>query len=222
MAGYRASIGCWVGALAVLVTLSGCDAIAWFIEEVAAETEPQRAPEAEPLVEEAEERLSERPDTSTARSETQVITFRSILDDEEMSREERIQAFKNLGPAALQNPAARSNVSGGPPTASARRQPRQTEPSKSEIAVARRRVPVVMYSTAWCGVCRRARKYFQEAGISFVEHDVDEDPTAREAYLRLNPRRSVPTIKVGDEVVIGFSVQAVNLALDTAARSRLN
>jgi glutaredoxin-like YruB-family protein len=79
-----------------------------------------------------------------------------------------------------------------------------------------------MYATNWCGVCKRARQYFKQEGISFVEHDVDEDPRAREEYLRLNPRRSVPTIKVGDEVIVGFSAQAVNRALDSAARSRLN
>jgi len=80
----------------------------------------------------------------------------------------------------------------------------------------------VMYSTDWCGVCRRARQYFAENQISFEEHDVDRDPRAREEYLRLNPRRSVPTIKVGDEVIVGFSAQAVNAALDSAARRRLN
>ena len=78
-----------------------------------------------------------------------------------------------------------------------------------------------MYSTTWCGVCKRARTYFQETGISFVEYDVDENASARAEYLQLNPRRSVPTIKVGDEVIVGFSAQAVNTALDAAARSRL-
>ena len=222
MAGHRTSIESLVGALLVLTALSGCDEIAQFIENTVGAAEPQPASQAEPINEEAEAELPERPATSTARSETQVITFRSILDNREMSREERIRAFENLGPAALQNPVARSNVSGGPPTPGARQQPRQTEPSQSEVAAARRRVPVVMYSTAWCGVCKRARKYFQDAGISFVEHDVDEDAVAREEYLRLNPRRSVPTIKVGDEVIVGFSPQAVNTALDAAARSRLN
>ena len=222
MVGYRVSSGLWVGALFVLATLSGCDEVLRFIDDTVAASEPQPAPRAEPADEEAEAKLPERPATSTARSETQVITFRSILDNAEMSREERIRAFENLDPAALQKPVARSNVSAGPPSASARRQPRQTEPTKSEISAARHRVPVVMYATAWCGVCKRARKYFQEAGISFVEHDVDEDPAAREEYLRLNPRRSVPTIKIGDEVIVGFSAQAVNTALNAAARNRLN
>jgi glutaredoxin-like YruB-family protein len=219
MSGHRVSSQLWVAALLVAAALSGCEEISGFVENAVGSTEP--APQVEPTGEEGEEKLPERPATSTATSETQVITFRSILDNKELSREERIRAFENLDPAALQKPVARSNVTGAPPAVSTRRQPRQAEPSRSELSAARRRVPVVMYSTTWCGVCKRARTYFQETGISFVEYDVDENASARAEYLQLNPRRSVPTIKVGDEVIVGFSAQAVNTALDAAARSRL-
>ena len=222
MPGYRASIGLWAGALCICAAASGCDEISRFIEDTVGATEAPPPPPAEPTDEEVEEKLPERPATSTATSETRVITFGSILENRELSREERIRAFENLGPAALQKPVARSNVSGGPTTPSARRSSTPSEPTAYQISAARRRVPVVMYSTAWCGVCKRARKYFQEAGISFTEHDVDEDAAARAEYLRLNPRRSVPTIKIGDEVIIGFSAQAVDSALNAAARSRLN
>lgn len=207
-----------VGAFAALAALSGCDRLLNFLDETASALDPQTPASAEPEVEEADVALPERPATSTARSETDVITFRSILNDREMTQEERIRAFESLGPAALQKPMVPSTVSGGPPSPSARPRPRTSEPSASEVSAARRRVPVVMYATAWCGVCRRARKYFREEGIAFVEHDVDQDPVAREEYLRLNPRRSVPTIKVGDEVIVGFSAQAVKAALDAAAR----
>ncbi|MBW2588416.1 MAG: glutaredoxin family protein [Deltaproteobacteria bacterium] len=222
MAGHRVSSQLWVATLLVATALSGCEEISGFVENAVGATEPQPPPQAEHGGEETEAKLPERPATSTATSETQVITFRSILDNRELSREERIRAFENLDPAALQKPVARSNVTGGPPTASIRRQPRQDEPSQSELSAARRRVPVVMYSTSWCGVCKRARKYFHEAGISFVEYDVDENASARAEYLRLNPRRSVPTIKVGDEVIVGFSAQAVNAALDAATQGRLH
>jgi glutaredoxin-like YruB-family protein len=217
-----ASIDLLIGAFAVLAVTSGCDQVATLLADAISPTEAQPPAVTDPALTEVEAALPERPATSTARSETDVITFRSILDNKEMTQKERIRAFESLGPAALQKPIARSNVSGGPPTANARREPRQDAPSASELSTARRRVPVVMYSTTWCGVCERARKYFQQEGISFLEHDVDEDPAARDEYLRLNPRRSVPTIKVGDEVIVGFSAQAVNTALDSAARSRLN
>jgi len=220
--GWWGSMRLLAGGIIAVAVASGCEEIAALVDDYLPSTEPQVAPEDEPQVEAIEEKLPERPASSTARSETEVITFRSILENPTMTREQRIRAFENLDPAALQKPVVGSNVSGGPTTATTRGPPGQAGPSAPELAAARRRVPVVMYSTDWCGVCRRARQYFAENQISFEEHDVDRDPRAREEYLRLNPRRSVPTIKVGDEVIVGFSAQAVNAALDSAARRRLN
>ena len=211
-----------IGAVTALAGLTGCDQLLRLLDEAADAIDPQASAANEPAVEEADAALPERPATSTAKSETDVITFGSILGDRKMTQEERIRAFESLGPAALQKPMVRSTVSGGPPTPSAQPRARHDEPGASELSAARRRVPVVMYSTSWCGVCKRARKYFQQEGIAFVEHDVDTDRAARDEYLRLNPRRSVPTIKVGQEVIVGFSAQAVNAALDTAARTSLN
>lgn len=216
------SIQSFIAASLALAVVSGCDQLSDLVGDTVSRTEAPAPSPTKPAVEEADEELPERPATSTARSETKVITFRSIMEDREMSREERIRALQNLDPAALQKPVARSNVSAGPPAGVTQRGARQTGPDERQLFVARRRVPVVMYATNWCGVCKRARQYFKQEGISFVEHDVDEDPRAREEYLRLNPRRSVPTIKVGDEVIVGFSAQAVNRALDSAARSSLN
>lgn len=214
-----------VPALALLALTAGCDQLADLADRLAdavVPAEPQAAPPDEPQVEETKPELPERPDSSTAHSETDVITFRSILENSQMTRKERIRAFENLDPAALQKPIARSNVSAAPQSEGGPRTARSAEPADWEIATARRRVPVVMYSTAWCGVCKRARAYFEEQRIAFEEHDVDKDPTARAQYLQLNPRRSVPTIKIADEVIVGFSAAAVERAMDAAARARLN
>jgi glutaredoxin-like YruB-family protein len=208
-----------LGALAATSTLAGCDAVLGWLDDLAAQTDPEPPPP-RAAAETPEEGLPEKPSTSTARSETEVISFRTVLENRELTREERIRAFQNLDPGALQKPVARANVSGAP-TAVRGRQPSR-EPADYEVAAARRRVPVVMYSTSWCGVCKRARKYFEEKRIAFEELDVDEDPSARAEYVRLNPRHSVPTIKIGDEVVVGFSAAAVERALDAAARSRMN
>ncbi len=214
-----------VVALPLFALVAGCDQLADLADRFAdavIPAEPQAAPSSEPEVEAVDTQLPERPATSTARSETDVISFRSILENEQMTRRERIRAFENLDPAALQKPVARGNVSAAPQRQGAERTAGNREPADWEIATARRRVPVVMYSTTWCGVCKRAREYFKEKRITFEEHDVDQDVAARAEYLRLNPRRSVPTIKIGDEVVVGFSAQAVELALNSAARGRLD
>lgn len=214
-----------VAALLLLILAAGCDRLADLADRLAdavIPAEPQAARRSEPKVEELDAELPERLATSTARSETEVISFRSILENKQMTRRERIRAFENLDPAALQKPVAKSNVSAAPQGQGSARTNGNREPADWEIATARRRVPVVMYSTAWCGVCKRARRYFEENRIPFEEHDVDHNPAARAEYLRLNPRRSVPTIKIADEVVVGFSAVAVERALDAAARARLN
>jgi mycoredoxin len=56
---------------------------------------------------------------------------------------------------------------------------------------------ITVYSTCWCGDCRRAKQFLRERGIAFREINVDENPEAEELVLRVNDgRRKVPTIGV--------------------------
>ena len=87
--------------------------------------------------------------------------------------------------------------------------------------VARRRVNVTMYATTWCSVCERARHYMNSQGISFVEHDVENSRSAGLRYRELNPRGGVPTLDVDGAVLVGFTPQALERAVDTAAKARI-
>jgi len=64
---------------------------------------------------------------------------------------------------------------------------------------------VTMYSTTWCGVCKRARQFFQAQKIPFREYDVEKTEKGRRDYKKLNGR-GVPIILVGDKRMNGFSV----------------
>jgi len=56
---------------------------------------------------------------------------------------------------------------------------------------------IIMYSTAGCGDCRRAKLFLKERNISFREVNVDADPEAEELILQVNDgRRTVPTFAV--------------------------
>ncbi len=58
---------------------------------------------------------------------------------------------------------------------------------------------IVMYSTAWCGDCRRAKRMFDALGVPYAEIDIDREPAAAETVIRLNHgNRSVPTIVFPD------------------------
>lgn len=78
-------------------------------------------------------------------------------------------------------------------------------------------VRITMYSTRWCGVCKTARNYMQQNSIAFTDIDVEHDTAAGAHLMQLNPRGSVPTITIEDEVLVGFSAAALNSAIERAA-----
>lgn len=58
---------------------------------------------------------------------------------------------------------------------------------------------IVMYGTAWCPDCRRARRVFETLGVSYTWVDIDHDAEARARVEALNNgARSVPTIVFPD------------------------
>lgn len=76
---------------------------------------------------------------------------------------------------------------------------------------------VVMYATAWCPYCAKARDYFARSGIAYTEHDVEKSASAKAAFKRLGGR-AVPLIVVGRERLNGFSEQGFEDMLARASR----
>lgn len=64
---------------------------------------------------------------------------------------------------------------------------------------------IVMYSTAWCGYCQRARNLLERKGAEFHEIKVDEDTQQRDVMLQKSGgRRTVPQIFIGERHVGGY------------------
>ncbi|MCP4552756.1 MAG: DUF4124 domain-containing protein [Bacteroidetes bacterium] len=64
---------------------------------------------------------------------------------------------------------------------------------------------VTMYSTSWCGYCKKARNYFKDNGIAYIEYDIEKDERAKRMYDALGAT-GVPVIIVGKKRMNGFSV----------------
>ena len=63
---------------------------------------------------------------------------------------------------------------------------------------------VVMYSTAVCPYCQRAKMLLKQRGVSEIEEvRIDQDPVQREEMMRLTQRRTVPQIFIGETHVGG-------------------
>jgi glutaredoxin 3 len=66
-------------------------------------------------------------------------------------------------------------------------------------------VPVVMYSTNFCGYCVRARSLLERKGAAVQEIKVDEDIRDRETMVKKSGgRRTVPQIFIGERHVGGY------------------
>ena len=68
---------------------------------------------------------------------------------------------------------------------------------------------VTMYSTAWCGVCRKARSFLRKEGIVFVEKDIEKSPEAGKELQRKAAAAGVevggvPVFDVGGRILSGF------------------
>jgi len=81
-----------------------------------------------------------------------------------------------------------------------------------------RGVQVIMYSTTWCGACKAARRYFEENGVRYDERDIEENDEWYEQCRALNPRMSVPTIRVGNRMMVGFSAANFEQLVEQARR----
>ena len=65
---------------------------------------------------------------------------------------------------------------------------------------------VVMYSTSWCGYCKKAARHFRKNNIPFTERDIEKSETAAREYKKLRGR-GVPVILIGDQRMNGFSAK---------------
>lgn len=63
---------------------------------------------------------------------------------------------------------------------------------------------VVIYTTTWCGVCKKAKGYFKRKQIPYTEYDVEKSRKGRRDYKKLKGK-GVPIILVGEQRMNGFS-----------------
>ncbi len=58
---------------------------------------------------------------------------------------------------------------------------------------------VTMFSTTWCGYCRRLKKQLERAGIDYTEVNIEEVPLAADFVAEVNDgNQTVPTVLFPD------------------------
>jgi mycoredoxin len=73
---------------------------------------------------------------------------------------------------------------------------------------------ITMYSTVWCGHCRRLKRELEAAGIDYVEVDIDQNSGHDDAIMAAaGGYRTVPTVAVGGRLLVNPSASDVKRAL---------
>ncbi|MEE6280203.1 mycoredoxin [Georgenia sp. MJ170] len=58
---------------------------------------------------------------------------------------------------------------------------------------------ITMYTTTWCGYCRRLKKQLDGEGIGYTEVNIEEDPAAAAYVEEVNGgNQTVPTVVFPD------------------------
>jgi len=78
---------------------------------------------------------------------------------------------------------------------------------------------VTMYSTTWCGYCRRLKLQLDAAGVTYDEVNIERDPEAAEFVENVNAgNRTVPTVRFPDSSALtNPSMAEVAAKLDALA-----
>lgn len=76
---------------------------------------------------------------------------------------------------------------------------------------------IIMYSAAWCGVCKKANRFLTKEGIPFIEKDIEKDKSAA-SELRNKAQQAgvsasgVPVFDVGGRILPGFDPDTLKRA----------
>ena len=62
-----------------------------------------------------------------------------------------------------------------------------------------------MYTTPWCGYCRRAKTLLEGKGIPYEEIDLDDDPAFRQTLFDLTGGWTVPQIVIDGRPIGGYT-----------------
>ncbi len=79
--------------------------------------------------------------------------------------------------------------------------------------------PLTIYTTPWCGYCRRLKSQLAREGIEIFEVDIEREPTAAEYVETVNGGfQTVPTVQFSDgSTLTNPSVRAVKQRIDELA-----
>ena len=79
-------------------------------------------------------------------------------------------------------------------------------------------LPIKLYTLSTCTHCKSLKGLLEESKVQFEFIDIDllekkERKAVMKDLRRINPKGSLPTVQIGDQVVVGFKEDEIKEAL---------
>lgn len=199
-----------------MLVVAGAGALVFARPRATGAIEPDFHSVVEPPVVASSDEVAPAP---VARTESAPVAPNAALDPARARELAMLRAMANGGTALPSDSASASPPPPEPPPLPPAPEPAaeaRAEPSAASLS----NVHVVVYTTSWCSVCKRAKKWMAANGVSYEERDVEtSDANARRMRI-LNPRGGVPTFDVEGQVMVGFSEDGLLATMRQAAQHR--
>jgi glutaredoxin 3 len=70
-----------------------------------------------------------------------------------------------------------------------------------------------IYTTTTCPYCIQTKKFLDEKGVTYTNHDVAADPEAKKEMIEKSSQMGVPVLIIDGNIVVGFDRQEIEAAL---------
>jgi glutaredoxin len=76
-------------------------------------------------------------------------------------------------------------------------------------------IPVTVFVTDWCSICKSLESNLTEGGIKYVRADIEKSRDALLYYQMITRRQStgVPVTVIGDKIFYGYNIRGIAKAL---------
>jgi glutaredoxin-like YruB-family protein len=91
---------------------------------------------------------------------------------------------------------------------------RAERPDLAVASAPSRGAEVVVYTTSWCGWCRKTLAHLDRKGVPYVNKDIEKDPGAANELRRKTGSTAIPVIEVDGELVRGFDRDRIDQLLE--------
>ena len=164
----------------------------------AAPVAPQSSPEPS-VVSEMAEPPARPPTAMPPAGDNAVASDPPPMGSEDQVRLDRLRALAGLpSPGASSPERPLEPPPSGPAPAPAPR-------AATDWLALARKAHILVYTTGWCPVCKRAKAWMDAKGLSYDDRNVEASAEDARTLRRLNPRASIPTFDVDGQTMIGFS-----------------